>query len=214
MPFLLGSVPCPELPICLPLAHARSVQDICALRRQQARPPMVHPLLADTRSYSHAAVVGQPVGTWAEVQGGGRTDAAPAAAAIGDHVFVFAKGPGADAGIFNNAAAVGQPFGTWAEVQGGFPHQPPGRCLLCRRLPARVRHGTGRQHPLQRGAPRPTVRRLERGPWTWRYRCRAGGGGGGQQPVPVREGADGPGVLRLGTTRLTGCTSSVLPVIP
>jgi hypothetical protein len=53
---------------------------------------------------------------WAEVQGDGRTDAAPAAASLGNHLYVFVKGP--TGLIFHNSARDGQAFGGWAEVQG------------------------------------------------------------------------------------------------
>lgn len=54
---------------------------------------------------------------WAEVQGDGATDAAPAAAALGDRLYVFVKGNGGPR-IYMNSAQRGQPFGQWTEVPG------------------------------------------------------------------------------------------------
>jgi hypothetical protein len=60
----------------------------------------------------------QPFVGWAEVRGGGRTDAALAAAAFGDRLYLVAKGID-DNKIYINSARQDQPFEGWSEVQGG-----------------------------------------------------------------------------------------------
>lgn len=53
---------------------------------------------------------------WFEVQGDGRTDAAPAATSVENTVFVFVKG--IDGRIYGNQAEFGQPFVGWQEAAG------------------------------------------------------------------------------------------------
>jgi hypothetical protein len=63
---------------------------------------------------------GQALGAWKQVEGNGITDAAPAAAALGGRIYVFAKGIN-DKRIYLNSAVAGQPFdgwgSGWSEVQ-------------------------------------------------------------------------------------------------
>jgi len=65
----------------------------------------------DGRIFYNRAQLGQGFLGWAEVDGGGRTDAAPAAGAVGTHVFVAIKG--LDGSVYVNQADLGQPFGQW-----------------------------------------------------------------------------------------------------
>jgi hypothetical protein len=64
------------------------------------------------------AKFGHPFGGWVEVQGGGRTDAAPAAVAVDQHLFVFMKA--LDGRIYRNQALFGQAFEGWVEIGGGI----------------------------------------------------------------------------------------------
>ncbi len=48
----------------------------------------------DNRVYINSAKRNKPFDGWTEVQGGGTTDTAPAAAAFGDRLYVVAKGMG------------------------------------------------------------------------------------------------------------------------
>jgi hypothetical protein len=66
----------------------------------------------DGRIFKNQAALGQGGQGWVEVEGSGRTDAAPAAAAIGNHVFVAVKALGRNE-ILLNQADLGQPFGQW-----------------------------------------------------------------------------------------------------
>jgi hypothetical protein len=66
----------------------------------------------------NSAKEGYPFDGWAEVQGGGTTGVAAAAAAFGERLYVFAKGVNDDR-IYVNSAKEGYPFDGWAEVQGG-----------------------------------------------------------------------------------------------
>jgi len=53
---------------------------------------------------------------WLELEGDGRTDAAPAAALVGensDYLFVVVKGPGLDAPLLINQGQLGRPFVGW-----------------------------------------------------------------------------------------------------
>ena len=65
---------------------------------------------------NHLLVPALRWGGWFEVQGDGRTDAAPAAASLGNRIYVFVKGP--TGLIFRNSARDGQAFEGWAEAQG------------------------------------------------------------------------------------------------
>jgi hypothetical protein len=67
----------------------------------------------DGRIYYTRAKLGQGGGDWVEVEGNGNTDLAPAAGAVGNHVFVAIKGKGSDGHIYVNQADLGQPFGQW-----------------------------------------------------------------------------------------------------
>lgn len=66
---------------------------------------------ADGRIYYNRAALGHAGQGWAEMEGGGRTDAAPSAGAVGEHVFVAIKG--LDGEIHLNQADFGHPFGQW-----------------------------------------------------------------------------------------------------
>lgn len=66
---------------------------------------------------------------WFEVQGNGVTDAAPTAATIGNHVFVFVKG--LNNRIYVNQADLGHAFGNWLEVQGdGLTDAAPSAAVI------------------------------------------------------------------------------------
>jgi hypothetical protein len=65
----------------------------------------------DGRVFVNRAALGQTGEDWVEVEGGARTDAAPAAAAVGRRVFVAIKG--IDGRILVNQAELGHPFGHW-----------------------------------------------------------------------------------------------------
>lgn len=67
---------------------------------------------------------------WTEVEGNGRTDAAPAAATLGDRLFCFVKGNGGPK-IFVNEGRVTGPFGGWKEVEGdGATNAAPAAAAL------------------------------------------------------------------------------------
>jgi len=65
----------------------------------------------DERVYFNRAVLGQGGSGWSEVDGNGRTNAAPSAAAIGTHLYVAIKG--LDGQILLNQADDGKSFGQW-----------------------------------------------------------------------------------------------------
>jgi hypothetical protein len=71
----------------------------------------------DDRVIGNQATFSQAFSGWIELQGGGQTDAAPAATAVNSSVFVFIKGLKGD--IQLNQAAFGHPYSGWTEVQGG-----------------------------------------------------------------------------------------------
>ncbi|MGH2965123.1 MAG: hypothetical protein ACRDMH_07055 [Solirubrobacterales bacterium] len=78
---------------------------------------------------AHPGVFARSFSGWFEVQGDGRTDAAPTAATIGDHVFVFVKG--LNHRIYVNQADYGSAFGAWFEVQGdGLTDAAPAAAVL------------------------------------------------------------------------------------
>jgi hypothetical protein len=74
----------------------------------------------NNRIYVNAALEGQAMGNWKEVEGNATTDAAPAAASLGGRVYVFVKGIN-DRRIYVNSALSGQAFdgwgSGWSEVQ-------------------------------------------------------------------------------------------------
>jgi hypothetical protein len=59
----------------------------------------------DGRIFDNRAVLGQGGVGWAEMEGGGRTDAVPGAGAVGTHVFVAVKG--LDGNLYLNQADLG-----------------------------------------------------------------------------------------------------------
>ncbi|HKF55497.1 MAG TPA: hypothetical protein VKJ45_08645, partial [Blastocatellia bacterium] len=63
------------------------------------------------RIFFSRAVLGQGGAGWVEVDGGGRTDAAPAAAAVGTHVFVAVRG--LDRQVYLNQADLGGSFNSF-----------------------------------------------------------------------------------------------------
>jgi hypothetical protein len=63
------------------------------------------------RIYVNQAVLGEAFHGWVEVEGDGRTDAAPSAGAVGSHVFLAIKG--LDGNMYLNQADLGHPFGQW-----------------------------------------------------------------------------------------------------
>jgi hypothetical protein len=80
---------------------------------------------------------------WQEVQGGRTSDAAPAAAAFGNRLYVFAKG--ANGRIYINSALDGQPFGKWEEVQGNFStNAAPAATAFGNRLYVFAKHSNNR----------------------------------------------------------------------
>ncbi len=50
------------------------------------------PMSTNNRIFVNSAQQDRPFDGWTEVQGGGTTNAAPAAAAFGERLYVFAKG--------------------------------------------------------------------------------------------------------------------------
>jgi hypothetical protein len=74
----------------------------------------------DNRIYVNSAEAGKPFDGfgfgWTEVQGGGTTNVSPAAASLGNRLYVFAKGIN-DNRIYVNSAADGHGFDGWLEVQ-------------------------------------------------------------------------------------------------
>lgn len=66
----------------------------------------------DGRICVNQAEFGHAFTGWFEAQGDGRTDAAPAAAAVGNHLFVAVKALGGNE-IFLNQADLGHSFGQW-----------------------------------------------------------------------------------------------------
>ena len=73
--------------------------------------------LDDNRVYHISAADGQPFDPWAEMPGGGLTDASIASASLGNRIYAFVKGM--DNRIYHTSAADGQPFGGWVEMPGG-----------------------------------------------------------------------------------------------
>jgi hypothetical protein len=69
------------------------------------------------RIFYNWSVFGQGGQGWRELEGGGRTDAAPAAALVGTYLFVVVKG--LDGNIYLNQGELGQPFVGW-ETSGDF----------------------------------------------------------------------------------------------
>jgi hypothetical protein len=65
----------------------------------------------DQRIFYNRAVLGQAGQGWSEVEGEGRTDAAPSAGAVATHVFIGIKG--LDGRIYINQADLDKPFGQW-----------------------------------------------------------------------------------------------------
>jgi TIR domain-containing protein len=63
------------------------------------------------RIYMNQAVLGQGFRGWVEVEGNGRTDAAPGAGAVGSHIFLAIKS--VDGQMYLNQADLGHPFGQW-----------------------------------------------------------------------------------------------------
>ena len=91
---------------------------------------------------NHLLVPALRWGGWFEVQGDGRTDAAPAAASLGNRIYVFVKGP--TGLIFRNSARDGQAFEGWAEVQGdGRTDAAPAAASLGNRIYVFVKGPTG-----------------------------------------------------------------------
>jgi hypothetical protein len=72
---------------------------------------------ATSRVYINSARQNPPFGGWTEVQGGGTTDTALAAAAFGDRLYIVSRG--LDNRVYINSARQNQPFDGWTEVQGG-----------------------------------------------------------------------------------------------
>ena len=66
------------------------------------------------RIFTNRCVLGQNFQGWVEVEGGGRTDAAPAAAALGTYMFVAVKG--LDGRVWLNQGELGQPFTGWGLI--------------------------------------------------------------------------------------------------
>ena len=73
--------------------------------------------LGDNRIYHISAADRQGYDPWAEMPGGGITNASIASASLGKRIYVFVKGM--DNRIYVNSAADGQPFGGWDEMPGG-----------------------------------------------------------------------------------------------
>ena len=65
----------------------------------------------DGRVVYNRATLGQGGVGWKEMEDDGRTDAAPAAGAVGTHVFVVIKG--LDGNVYLTQADLAQPFGQW-----------------------------------------------------------------------------------------------------
>ena len=86
---------------------------------------------------------GQPSRGWVEVQGDGRTDAAPAAGTFGNQLYVFIKG--LDNRIYHNSTVDGQSFRGWREIPGdGITDAAPAVALLNNILYGFVKGPTGR----------------------------------------------------------------------
>jgi hypothetical protein len=68
----------------------------------------------DGRIYSNRVVLGQAGQGWVEVEGGGRTDAAPAAAAAGNAPYMFVAVKDLDGYVSINQGDVGHPYVGWA----------------------------------------------------------------------------------------------------
>ena len=83
------------------------------------------PFSTTNRIYVNSALNDQPFYGWREVQGGGRTNAALAATAFGDRLYVLGKGT--DNNIYVNSARKDQPFDGWTGVQGGLKTTRPRR---------------------------------------------------------------------------------------
>lgn len=66
---------------------------------------------SDGRIFLQQAQLGRGGSAWAEIGGDGRTNAAPAAAAIGNHIFVCVKGPRRKP--VPQPSYFGGPFGQW-----------------------------------------------------------------------------------------------------
>ena len=78
------------------------------------------------RIFYNRSVFGKGGQGWRELEGGGRTDAAPAAALVGTYLFVVVKG--LDGNIYLNQGELGQPFVGW-ETSGDFKTDvAPGAC--------------------------------------------------------------------------------------
>jgi len=75
------------------------------------------PQITTGRIYIDSARHDQPFDGWTEVQGGGTTDTALAAAAFGDRLYLVSRG--GDSRVYINSARQNEPFGGWTEVQGG-----------------------------------------------------------------------------------------------
>jgi hypothetical protein len=73
--------------------------------------------ITTSRIYIDSARRDRPFDGWTEVQGGGTTDTALAAAAFGDRLYIVSRG--GDSRVYINSARQNEPFGGWTEVQGG-----------------------------------------------------------------------------------------------
>jgi hypothetical protein len=67
----------------------------------------------DGRIYEQRVVLGQAGQHWRELEGGGRTDAAPAAALCGNAPYVFAAVKGLDNNVWINQGDLGRPYVGW-----------------------------------------------------------------------------------------------------
>jgi hypothetical protein len=97
------------------------------------------------RIYTSRVVLGQAASRWLEMEGGGRTDAAPAAAVTGNAAYVFAAVKGLDAGVYLNQGNLGAPFIGWQAMPGLLTNvapavmsTPDGAMLLATRQDGRI----------------------------------------------------------------------------
>jgi hypothetical protein len=68
------------------------------------------------RIFSNRVVLGQAGQGWRLMEGGGLTDAAPAAALSGNYPYVFALAKGLDDGVYVNQGTLGSPFIGWQRL--------------------------------------------------------------------------------------------------
>src|SRR5205085_1046438 len=133
--------------------------------------------------------------SWREMEGGGRTDAAPAAGAVGTHLFVAVKG--LDGNIYLNQADVGQSFGQWfpmnftTDVAPAVSGVGNNVYVITRRTDGRIFYNWARLGQAFAGWEEvPGNGHTDRAPGTGGVRVPGTGGAGGRMFVAIK-GLDG-----------------------